>query len=864
MGISLKNFSLKAEEALIYAQQYAKEHQHEKVEPEHLLYSLLIQEDGITEPYLQKTGASPVLVQEAIQAHLESVHSAKHTLEQVYISRNLHTVILRAEREALLQSEDFVNPEHLLLGIILHKEGAAHAILTSHGVSAEALQQQFSRTAQKEQAIVRGAPPSVTHPFQAYCVDILQFARDNKLDPVIGRDEEVRRVIQILSRRIKNNPVLIGEPGVGKTAIVEGLAHRITSGDVPDPLKDKSLLSLDIGSMVAGATYRGEFEARLKNLLKEIESTSGEIILFIDELHTLIGAGKSEGSLDAANILKPALARGKLHCIGATTIDEFKKHMEKDAALVRRFQQILVKEPDIESTIAMLRGLKDRYELHHQVKIKDSALIAAATLSARYVTERFLPDKAIDLIDEAASVLRIQIDSLPTEVDQLERKIMQLQIEQAALRKEEDSASYKRLQQIQQEIASLKEKSQQMKENWQDERRRMKQLHTLKETVEQTKIAEREAQRKGDLEMAARLRYETLDKLEKQLHSANQQMKFHGEEPLLKEEVDEEDIALIVSQWTGIPIAKMLEEEKRKLVKLEQELSKHIIGQNEALASVANAIRRARAGIQDPNRPIGSFIFLGSSGVGKTELAHVLAQFLFDDKKSIIRFDMSEYMEKHSTSRLIGAPPGYVGFEEGGALTETIRRRPYAVLLFDEIEKAHPDVFNLFLQILDDGNLTDSQGRSIDFKNTLIIMTTNLGHEYIRQAEENRQDTELAQKIQDELLQHFRPEFLNRVDEIVVFRNLSLAHIRQICMLQIEELQKRLKAQQISLHLTDNAQMYLAKKGHDPVFGARPLKRTIQRDIQNVIASKLLDGTLKSGSRLTVDIQQGHLTFTAN
>ncbi|MBF0288522.1 MAG: AAA family ATPase [SAR324 cluster bacterium] len=861
--MSLKKFSLKSEEALIHAQQYAKEHEHEKVEPEHLLYSLLIQEDGITEPYLQKTGADPLMVREAIENHLESISSAEHAVEQVYISRNLHTVILRAEREALLQSEDFVNPEHLLLGIVLHKEGEAHAILTSHGISAEALQQQFERTAQKEQTIVRGKP-SVTHPFKAYCVDILQFAQENKLDPVIGRDEEVRRVIQILSRRIKNNPVLIGEPGVGKTAIVEGLAHRITSGDVPDPLKDKKLLSLDIGSMVAGATYRGEFEARLKNLLKEIENTSGEVILFIDELHTLIGAGKSEGSLDAANILKPALARGKLHCIGATTIDEFKKHMEKDAALVRRFQQILVREPNIESTIAMLRGLKDRYELHHQVKIKDSALIAAATLSARYVTERFLPDKAIDLIDEASSVLRIQIDSLPTEVDQLDRKILQLQIEQAALRKEEDSASHQRLQQIQQEITGLKATSQQMKENWQDERRRMKQLHSLKETVEQTKNAEREAQRKGDLELAARLHYETLDKLEHKLRSANQHMTSHGGEPLLKEEVDEEDIAYIVSQWTGIPVTKMLEEEKRKLVKLEQELSKQIIGQNDALASVANAIRRARAGIQDPNRPIGSFIFLGSSGVGKTELANVLAQFLFDDKKSIIRFDMSEYMEKHSASRLIGAPPGYVGFEEGGALTEAIRRRPYAVLLFDEIEKAHPDVFNLFLQILDDGNLTDSQRRTIDFKNTLIIMTTNIGHERIQQAEEHREETDLAQMAQQELLKHFRPEFLNRIDEVVVFRNLSLAHIRQICILQIKELQNRLKAQEITLELTDNAQMYLAKKGHDPVFGARPLKRTIQRDIQNVIAGKLLDGALKPGSRLTIDLQQGLLTFTSS
>lgn len=858
MGISLKNFSLKAEETLRQAQQYALALKHAKVEAEHLLYCLLVQEDGVAEPYLRKVNANPQVIREELENYLADCPKVNVQAEDAYISRSLHTVILRAEREALLASDNYVLPEHLLLGVVFHKEGQAAEILRTHRVTAEALQQQLSQTTQKEQAVLR--TPKTIRPFQEYCVDILQMAQEYKLDPVIGRDHEVRRLIQILSRRIKNNPVLIGEPGVGKTAIVEGLASRIVSKDVPDSLKKKRLLSLDVGALVAGATYRGEFEARFKNLLQEIENSSGEIILFIDELHTLMAAGKSEGSLDAANLIKPALARGKLHCIGATTIDEFKKYVEKDAALVRRFQQIFIKEPDVASTIAILRGLKDRYELHHGVKIKDSALIAAVQLSTRYVTERFLPDKAIDLIDEAASSLRIQMDSLPTEVDQLDRKIMQLEIELTALNREEDRASQKRIQPIRHELSDLKHHSHHLKQLWQEERKQIRERLALKETMEQTKNAEKEAQRQGDLELAARLRYETIDELEKKLRRANQQ-KQGGKNLLLKEEVGEEDIATLVSQWTGIPVTKMLEEEKRKLVKLEQHLGKHIIGQNEALNRVASAIRRARAGIQDPNRPIGSFIFLGSSGVGKTELAHALAQFLFDDKKSIIRFDMSEYMEKHSATRLIGAPPGYVGFEEGGELTEAIRRRPYAVLLLDEIEKAHPDVFNLFLQILDEGHLSDSRGRTIDFKNTLIILTTNLGQDAIKRSAEKRQDYDLMQSAHKELLAHFRPEFLNRIDEVIVFRNLSLAHIRQICMLQIQELQERLDLHQIKLELTETAQMYLAKQGHDPDFGARPLKRTLQREIQDVIANHLLDGSLKAGAILKIDLQGGNLTF---
>ena len=860
MGISLKNFSLKAEEALLHAQQEATQRKHSKVEPEHLLHALLVQEDGVVEPYLHKIQAHPTGILQELEDYLQSLPKTTARGEESYVSRTLHGVILQAERAALLDSENYVLPEHLLLGLVAYRSSKSAEILFSQHVTPEALKQQFANTAQKEQNIMR-PPAAKVRPFEDYCVDLLQLAQENQLDPVIGRDQEVRRLIQILARRIKNNPVLIGEPGVGKTAIVEGLAHRILAKDVPDSLKQKRLLSLDVGAIVAGATYRGEFEARFKSLLQATESASGEIILFIDELHTLMGAGKSEGSLDAANLLKPALARGKLHCIGATTIDEFKKYIEKDAALARRFQQIFIKEPDVPSTLAILRGLKDHYELHHGVKIKDSALIAAAELSARYVTERFLPDKAIDLMDEAASSLRIQMDSLPTEVDQLDRQIMQLEIEWTALNREDDPASQERIQQIRHKLADLKQQSHQLKELWQEEREQIQQRLALKETMERTKNAEKEAQRQGDLELAAQLRYETLDALEKKLRLSHQQQKQAAGRLLLKEEVGEEDIATIVSQWTGIPVTKMLAEEKRKLLELEQHLAQHVVGQTEALTRVASAIRRARAGIQDPNRPIGSFIFLGSSGVGKTELAHVLAQLLFNDKKSLIRFDMSEYMEKHSATRLIGAPPGYVGFEEGGELTEAIRRRPYAVVLLDEIEKAHPDVFNLFLQILDDGHLSDSRGRSIDFKNTLIIMTTNLGQDVIRQLEDQSEEFDLMDIAQKELLAHFRPEFLNRIDEVIVFRNLSLAHIRKICMLQFQALQARLAVHQIQLELSETAQMYLAKQGHDPRFGARPLKRTLQREVQDVIAHHLLEGHLKPGSTLKIDFQGRKLTF---
>ncbi|MGK5094380.1 AAA family ATPase [Deltaproteobacteria bacterium TL4] len=861
MSISLSHFTPKAEESLLEAQQFAKEQGHEKVEPEHLLYCLLRQEESMVCPYLEKLGVNISALTDEIKTFLESEAPVTEKISQAYISRSLHGIIIRAEKEAMLLSEKYTKTEHLLLSLLEHQQGRVHQLFLKHQVTAEGLRQLLSRLTHQEHKSLRA-----THELQAldtYCVDLVELAKQNKLDPVIGRDEEVRRVIQILSRRLKNNPVIIGESGVGKTAIVECLAHRIIAGDIPDSLKDKRLLSLDVGALIAGTNFRGEFEERMKRLLKEIEESMGSIILFIDELHTLMGAGGAEGSMNAANLLKPALARGQLRCIGATTIKEFKRYIEKDPALTRRFQQVLIHEPDVESTIAILRGLKKKYALYHGVRIKDSALIAAATLSHRYVTDRFLPDKAIDLIDEAAATLRIQMDSVPTEVDQLERKIMQLEIERTAIRKEDDLASRERLKHIRLQLVELKEKSQEMKNMWQEERSQLKHVYELKESLEKVRNEEQDAQRRGDLELAARLRYETLDQLEQQLTQANQKLALRQEHRLLKEEVDREDIANIVSQWTGVPVAKMLESEKQKLLKMEQRLAERVIGQSEALSSIANAIRRSRTGIQDPERPIGSFIFLGSSGIGKTELAYALADFLFDDRKSLLRFDMSEYMEKNSVTQLMGAPPGYVGFEEGGLLTGAVRQRPYSVLLFDEIEKAHPDVFNLFLQILDNGQLTDSQGRSADFKNTIIIMTTNLGHEVV-QASDDQEPSNLQQIARIALLQHFRPEFINRLDEVIVFRGLSLSHIRQICRLQLQKLEKNLSNQNIHFKLTDTAELYLAQKGYDPAFGARPMKRTIQREIQDVIATKLLEGTLRPEKEMLIDVVHGKLIFTVS
>ncbi|MDH5752957.1 MAG: AAA family ATPase, partial [Deltaproteobacteria bacterium] len=686
---------------------------------------------------------------------------------------------------------------------------------------------------------------------EKYCVDLVHQARQGKLDPVIGRDDEVRRVIQVLSRRRKNNPVLIGEPGVGKTAIIEGLAQRIVSGDVPESLRNKRILSLDMGALIAGAKFRGDFEERVKAIINAIEAAAGSIVLFIDELHTLVGAGASEGTIDASNMLKPALARGTLRCVGATTLNEYKKFIEKDAALERRFQQVYVAQPEVNSTIAILRGLKEKYEVHHGIRIKDAAIIAAAMLSDRYIPDRFLPDKAIDLIDEASARLCIEIDSLPTEIDQIDRKIMQIEIEIAALRKEEDKASQKRMADLEREVADLREGSNTKKMAWQQERETIQRIRELKEKVERTRQEEQEAQREGNLELAARLKYGTLDELNKSLHQANLALEKIGKSRMLREAVDEEDIASVISRWTGIPVEKMLEGERKKLLRMEQTLRKRVVGQDDALVAVSSAIRRSRAGIQDPDRPIGSFIFAGSTGVGKTELARALAEFLFDDERAVVRIDMSEYMEKHSVARMIGAPPGYVGFEEGGMLTEAVRRRPYSLLLFDEIEKAHPDVFNLFLQIMDNGRLTDSQGRTVDFRNAVIIMTTNLGQDFSSNAEEVNQEDRIRKTLKA-LRGHFRPEFLNRVDEVVVFRPLQLEQIRKIIRIQVSELRKRLMAHQIDLRVDEQAEAYLAKTGYDITFGARPIKRLIQQEIQDVLAYKMLDETLHAGDKVEV------------
>ncbi|MBF0239374.1 MAG: AAA family ATPase [SAR324 cluster bacterium] len=856
MSISLDHFSPNVQEALLKSQQYAVEHGYSKVFPEHFLYCLLTQTESMASAYLEKLNIPVSETILEIENWTKSRQNLSTPVTQAYISRELHGVILRAEKEASLFSETYTNTEHMLLSLLLQKSGLVYEIFERHHVSYDQFKSLLANLTRQETSALQ-SQGSEKQVLERYCADMIDLARKNKLDPVIGRDEEVRRVIQILSRRTKNNPILIGEPGVGKTAIVECLANRIVSGDLPETLKGKSLYSLDLGALVAGTNLRGEFENRVKQLLREIEAAAGEIILFIDEIHLLVGAGGSEGHMDAANMLKPALARGQLRCIGATTIKEFKKYVEKDAALVRRFQQINVAEPSVDSTIAILRGLKSRYEVHHGVRIKDSALIAAAILSQRYVTERFLPDKAVDLIDEAASNLRIQIDSMPTEIDQIERKITQFEIERTVLRREDDAASRARLKQLQHQLTDLRDTCQNMKERWQTERTQLREVSELKERIEKTRIEEQEAQRQGDLELAAKLRYETLNDLEHQLRESALFLDRSGRERMLKEEVDEEDIALVVSQWTGIPIVKMLENEKQKLLHMEQRLAEKVVGQSEAINSVAHAIRRTRAGVQDPERPIGSFIFLGSSGIGKTELAYALAEFLFDDHKSLIRFDMSEYMEKHSVTRLIGAPPGYVGFEEGGLLTEAIRQRPYAVLLFDEIEKAHPDVFNLFLQILDNGRLTDSQGRITDFKNTIIILTTNLGHEVIQEHPEQ----DVSMMVRNVLLANFRPEFLNRLDEIIVFKPLALSHIRQICKLQMYKLEQRLMGQRIRLWLSEHAELYLAQKGYDAAFGARPLKRLIQREIQDVLAGKILEGSLSANHLVKIEVDHGKLLF---
>ncbi len=856
----LDKLTTKSQEALQEAQGLAEKRNHQAIDVEHLLFALLGQKEGVVLALLQKLGVPLNTLTDKLQKALDRLPQVTGSAGQSYITPRLKKLIEASEAEAETLKDEYVSTEHLLLAMV-QDSGAAGKILKESGASRDKILNALV-SIRGSQRITDPNPEEKYQALEKYGRDLTDLARKGKLDPVIGRDDEIRRVIQVLSRRTKNNPVLIGEPGVGKTAIVEGLALRIVNGDVPEGLKDKRLMALDLGALVAGAKFRGEFEDRLKAVLKEVTEASGQIILFIDELHTLVGAGAAEGAMDASNMLKPALARGELRCVGATTLDEYRKRVEKDPALERRFQPVLVGEPSVEDTIAILRGLKERYEVHHGVRITDGAIIGAATLSERYISDRFLPDKAIDLIDEAASRLRMEIDSMPIEIDEVERKIMQLEIERQALKREEDKASKERLTQLEREIHNLKETSSGLKAHWQNEKDSIQRIRSLKEKLESTKVEEQKAQREGDLNRAAELRYGTLTQLQKELEAANRKLgELQKDQKMLKEEVDAEDVAEVVAKWTGIPVAKMLEGEVQKLLRMEDRLKLRVIGQDNAIIAVSNAVRRARAGLQDQNRPIGSFIFLGPTGVGKTELCRALAEFLFDDEQAMVRLDMSEYMEKHSVSRLIGAPPGYVGYDEGGQLTEAVRRRPYSVVLFDEIEKAHPDVFNALLQVLEDGRMTDGQGRTVDFKNTVIIMTSNLGSQFILElATENRK--EMERRVNAALREAFKPEFLNRVDETIIFNNLGRDEIKSIVDVQLKRLRQNLANRKMALEITEPAKALLADKGYDPVYGARPLKRTIQRLIQDPLAVKILAGEFTEGDCVKVDVEDDELIFS--
>jgi ATP-dependent Clp protease ATP-binding subunit ClpB len=852
--------TIKSQEALQHAQALAEKRRHQALDVEHLLVALLGQKEGLVLALLQKLGMPIATLVERLQQALERMPQVTGSAAgQTFITPRLKKVFEGAEAAAEGLKDEYVSAEHLLLSMV-EDEGEAGRILRELGATKEAILKALVDI-RGTQRITDPSPEEKYQALEKYSRDLTELGRKGKLDPVVGRDDEIRRVIQVLSRRTKNNPVLIGEPGVGKTAIVEGLALRIVNGDVPEGLKDKRLVALDMGALVAGARYRGEFEERLKAVLKEVTEASGQIILFVDELHTLVGAGAAEGAMDASNMLKPALARGELRCVGATTLDEYRKRVEKDPALERRFQPILVGEPSVEDTIAILRGLKERYEVHHGVRVTDGAIVAAATLSQRYISDRFLPDKAIDLIDEAASRLRIEIDSMPTEIDEIERKILQLEIERQALKREEDKTSRERLGRLEREIQNLKANSEELKSHWQREKQAIQKLRSLKERLEATKVEEQQAQRAGDLNRAAELRYGVLTQLHKELAEENQKLtELQKDQKMLKEEVDAEDVAEVVAKWTGIPVAKMMEGEIQKLLKMEERLQARVVGQDQAIQVVANAVRRARAGLQDPNRPIGSFIFLGPTGVGKTELCRALAEFLFDDEQAMVRLDMSEFMEKHSVARLIGAPPGYVGYEEGGYLTEAVRRRPYSVILFDEIEKAHPEVFNALLQILEDGRMTDGQGRTVDFKSTVIIMTSNLGSQYIQDLGE-KDRREMERRVTAALREAFKPEFLNRVDETVIFNSLGREQIKAIAEIQLKRLRRNLAAKKMALEITDRAKDWLAEKGYDPVYGARPLKRTIQKWIQDPLALKILDGRFAEGDKILIDSDGEQLTF---
>ncbi len=857
----LDRFTIKSQEALADAQTLALERGNPRIENEHLLVALVRQEQGVAPAILGKAGVRPREVEdEALReiARFPVVSGAHQSTPSPQLGQTLQA----AEKEADALRDDYISTEHLLLALAEDTKGAAGRILRERGLTREAILRALADV-RGGQRVTDQNPEEKFQALEKYGRDLTQAARQGKLDPVIGRDDEIRRVIQVLSRRTKNNPVLIGEPGVGKTAIVEGLAQRIVAGDVPESLKNKRVVALDMGALIAGAKYRGEFEDRLKAVLKEISEAQGEIILFIDEMHTIVGAGAAEGAVDAANLLKPMLARGELRCVGATTLDEYRKHVEKDPALERRFQPIMVGEPSVDDTIAILRGLKERYEVHHGVRIQDSALVAAAVLSHRYIADRFLPDKAIDLVDEAASRLRIEIDSMPQEIDVVERRIRQLEIEREALKKETDRASAERLAKLEEELADLREQASAMKAHWQAEKEIITAIRETKQEIENARAEEQAAEREGDLGKAAEIRYGRMLELQKKLDRLNAELaELQSTQKMLKEEVDEEDIAEVVSKWTGIPVSKLMEGELQKLVQMETRLRQRVVGQDQALEAVSNAVRRARAGLQDPNRPIGSFMFLGPTGVGKTELARALAEFLFDDERAMTRLDMSEFMEKHSVARLIGAPPGYVGYEEGGYLTEAVRRRPYSVILFDEIEKAHPDVFNILLQILDDGRLTDGQGRTVDFKNTVIIMTSNLGSGWLSDPTIGRE--EAVRRVMDAVREHFRPEFLNRIDEMVVFNTLTSEHIRAIVEIQLGHLRERLAARGLTLEVTDAAKERLAAEGFDPAYGARPLKRVIQKRLQDPLAIKVLQGEFREGDRVVVDVDDsGEFTFTA-
>ena len=869
--MNINKYTEKAQEAIIAAQQLAEREGHAEVLPEHLLLTLLEQKDGVVPEIVRKMNPDPSSLAAAVRAELNRLPRAHGG--QVGLSSRLRQVTTGAEQEAERLKDEYVSTEHLFIAIAAEGgRSSASRLLQQRGITKDTILQAM-QSVRGSQRVTSQNPESTYQALERYGRDLTDLARKGKLDPVIGRDDEIRRVIQVLLRRTKNNPVLIGEPGVGKTAVVEGLAQRIVREDVPEGLKNKKVVGLDMGALVAGAKYRGEFEERLKAVLKEVVDSAGEIVLFIDELHTVVGAGAAEGAMDASNMLKPMLARGELHTIGATTLDEYRKHIEKDAALERRFQPVTVDEPTVEQTISILRGLRERYEIHHGVRIKDSALVAAAVLSHRYIADRFLPDKAIDLVDEAAAKLRMEIDSMPAELDEVERRIMQLEIEREALRKEKDAASRERLQKIEKDVADLKEQRAQLAGRWQQEKESILTIRKLKEDLEQVRLEIERAQRQGDYAQASELQYGRLPQLETQIKDSETKLHAGGQggQRMLKEEVDEEDIAGIVSRWTGVPVSRLMESEIQKLLKMEERLHQRVVGQDEAIQAVANAMRRARAGLQDPNRPLGSFIFLGPTGVGKTELARALAEFLFDDEHAMIRIDMSEYQEKHTVSRLIGAPPGYVGYEESGQLTEAVRRRPYAVVLFDEIEKAHPEVLNVLLQLLDDGRLTDGKGRTVDFKNAVVIMTSNVGSHVIAESalahavakgDSATIDEGTKRQVLDALRQSFRPEFLNRVDEIIVFHPLTRAHLRHIIDIQLKSLMRRLEERKIRVELGDSAKDVLIAEGYDPTYGARPLKRAIQREVLDPLALRVLQGDFGEGDTIVVGAVGNELKFT--